>query len=308
VETLFLILFILSIIGTITFFAVDIYQQEENGPGVKWGKTIAHLIPFGLAMVFFFTLYSSVYTVNAGTEGVVTRNGAVNRVVAPGLHFKYPLVESVSPVTTQTLVVKPDEDASSHDLQVVHTQVTLAYHFDPAYVGYIYTQLADSSDNAVERKVVIPAILEAIKASTAKFDAQELISNRTTVRDNIEALVKDRLAPYHVVAETTSITDFHFSKDYEDAIEQKVTAAQNAEKAQNVLNQVKIEAQQKIAAAEGEAQALKAQKEQITPELLALRTIEMMANKWDGALPQNYYGGTAPLPMMEVFKAQKGTK
>lgn len=268
----------------------------------KGSFTISPALPWLITAGPLMVLWMSFVTVGAGTMGIVTRNGAVVDTLPPGAHFITPVVENVYPLTTQTLVVRPDEDAASHDLQMVHTQVTLAYHFDPQYISWIWQHLVDNSENAVENKVVIPSILEAIKASTSQYDAQDLISQRPAVRDRIEAFVKARLEPYHIIAENVSITDFHFSKDYESAIEAKVTAQQNAEKASNDLTRIKVEAEQKVAAAEGEAQALRAQKEQITPELLQLRTIEMMAAKWDGKLPENYYGGTAPLPMMEVFK------
>lgn len=263
---------------------------------------VSPLIPWVIASVPFLLIWLAFTQVNAGSVGVVTRNGKVVDTLSPGPHLLIPMIEQSHEMTTQTLVVRPSEDAASHDLQMVHTEVTLAYHFDPEFMGYIYSHLTDASDNSVEHKVVIPAILEAIKARTAQYDAQQLIAERAAVRDGIEVFVKARLAAYHVIPETVSITDFHFSPDYEKAIESKVTAQQNAEKAQNDLIRIKVEAEQQIAQAKGEAEALRAQKEQITPELLQLRTVEMMMKKWDGVLPQNYYGGTAPLPVMEVLR------
>lgn len=259
-------------------------------------------VPYYLGSLVFFLLFLSFTTIDTGHIGVVTRFGQVVRTIEPGAHLITPFIERADEVSIKTLVVKPNEGGSSNDLQLVTTQVTLAYHFDPKYIGYIYSNLIDSSDNAVENKVVLPAIIEAVKATTAQYTAQQLITERPKVRDGIEAFVKSRIAEYHIVAETVSITDFAFSKEFNEAIESKVTAQQRAEQASNDLARIKIEADQKVAAAQGEAAALRAQKEQVTPELLQLRTIEMMAKKWDGKLPENYYGGTAPLPMMEVFK------
>jgi prohibitin 2 len=185
-------------------------------------------------------------------------------------------------VPTQTRIVKPNEDAASLDLQVVHTEVTLAYHVDPAYATFVLVNL----NNDAEERVIKPAILEAIKATTAKYDVQDLISKRPLVRDGIEDFVKTRIAPYHIIAETTSITDFSFSRQFEDAIEAKVTAQQKAEQAQNDLQRITIEAKQQVAKAQGEADALRAQREQITPELLQLRTIELFRSNWKGELPQ----------------------
>lgn len=290
----FFVLFMLACVGTVLHVALNsIHSKTLN---------LMKAVPGAIVAFFLLGLFLSWSTVDAGSVGVVKHNGNAVRVLGPGGHFVIPFIESVSPVSVQTLAWKVSEDAASSDLQVVHAEVTVTYHFDPAYAIFIYSTLIDASPNAVENKTLNPAILEAIKSNTAKFTANDLVAKRPLVRDGIEEFIKQRLEQYHIVAETTSITDFRFSKDYEESIEAKVTAIQKSEQAQNDLTRIKIEAEQKVAAAQGEAAALKAQKEQITPELLQLRTIEMMSEKWDGKLPDNYYGGSAPLPMMEVFK------
>ena len=107
-------------------------------------------------------------------------------------------------------------------------RVTLGYYVDPNYVGYVYSQLNDDA----QVRAITPAILEAIKAVTARYDAEELIANRAAVRDGIEDFVKQRLVPHHIIVDSVSITDFNFSAEYNQAIESKVTAAQNALKAE----------------------------------------------------------------------------
>jgi prohibitin 2 len=167
---------------------------------------------------------------------------------------------------------------------------------------------AKLNDHAVDR-VVIPAIQETIQAQTAQYDAEQLIAQRATVRNGIEQYVRDRLAAHHIDVDALSITDFNFSEEYNRAIEAKVTAQQNALKAENDLTRIKIEAEQKVAQAE--AKALEVQKQQITPELMQLRTIEMMQQHWDGHLPEVYMGGGqggGALPMMDVLKAAGRTK
>lgn len=297
-ETILFILFLAFLIGAIAYPVARFSLSPYDKKVFAWKPAVA-LLALAMLVLCAFVGYSPV---DAGNVGIVTRMGAVVGTLPPGPHFVTPFVSRVDPVTTKTLTVSPDEDASSLDLQQVHTRVTLAYHFDAAHMTEIYSNLIDGSSNAVENKVVIPAILEAIKASTAKYTVQELIEKRAQVRDAIEDLVKARIAPYFIVAETTSITDFRFSQEFEKSIEQKQVAQQSAEKAENDLKRIKIEADQKVAAAQGEASALKAQKEQITPELLQLRMIEMLDKKWDGQLPQNYYGGNAPLPIVEALK------
>jgi len=118
--------------------------------------------------------------------------------------------------------------------------------------------------------------------------------------------------------ETTSITNFDFSAQFNQAIEAKVTAEQNALTEKNRLAMIEYQAQQKVAEANGtatatilnaqasaqsillkatsDAEALRLQKEQVTPELIQLR----MAEKWNGALPQYMFGDSMPLLQLPV--------
>jgi regulator of protease activity HflC (stomatin/prohibitin superfamily) len=297
---LFFLIFVFSLIGGL---ALSIKVTEEHGDhSIKF--RLLRGVPLFLLSTIFLLLSMSFTKIDAGNVGVVKRFGDPIRQLNPGPHFVRPVADSVTLVTVQTRIVKPSENAVSVDIQLVHVEVTLAYHTDPLYATQVLVKLNDDA----ETRVITPAILEAIKAITAQYDVKELVAQRQQVRDKIEDIVKARIAPDHIIADSVSITDFSFSQQYEESIEAKVVAEQNAEKADNDLKRIKIQAQQQIAQAEGEAAALKAQKEQITPELLQLRTIEMMKEKWNGQLPENYYGGTAPLPFMDVLAGRQKQK
>jgi hypothetical protein len=70
---------------------------------------------------------------------------------------------------------------------------------------------------------------------------------------------------------------------------------------------VKFEAEQKVARAQAEAQALKLQNEQIAPQLIQLRQIEMMRETWDRQFPNVMLGGSGLLPFKDVSTfAQEG--
>ena len=128
-----------------------------------------------------------------------------------------------------------------------------------------------------------PAIQEAIKASTAKYTAEELITKRPLVKDSIDTSLKEKLSPYGIIAETAYITDFKFSVQFSTAIESKVTAVQLAQKAENDLRRIEIEAQQRVAQAEGEAKAISIQSQALNqnPQYINLQAVL----KWDGILP-----------------------
>lgn len=144
-----------------------------------------------------------------------------------------------------------------------------------------------------------------VKAITARYNAVELITQREKVRDEIKGLLKSRLLNYNIVVDDFSIVNFKFSKQFEQAIEAKQTAEQFALKAQRDLERIKIEADQKMASAKAEAESLRLQKENVTPQLLKLRQIEASIKaieKWDGHLPKISSGA---IPFIDMKSLEK---
>ena len=187
-------------------------------------------------------------------------------------------------------------EAASRDLQTVHTAITLNYRINPALTATLYRDVGPG----FEQKVIDPAVQETFKAITAKYTAEELITRREEVRSNIRALLTEKInarAENALALDEVSITNFRFSDQFRQAIESKQEAEQLALKAQRDLERIQIEAKQRIATAEAEAASLRAQKQEITPDLLKLREIEVQSkaiDKWNGVLPQTMAGGALP--------------
>lgn len=266
------------------------YKDEIIRIGGKMKFVIGLLIVFVVLML----LFGPVYTVDAGERAVLITWGAAGTdSIGPGLHFKMPFVQSVAKFTVQTQKYSADASAASKDLQTVHTSIAVIYHLNPSSVPKIYTDLGYEYGD----RIIQPTTQEVVKASTAKFSADQLITNRSVVADQIENMLKDRLAPYGIVVESTAITNFNFSQSFEDAIEAKVTAVQQKQKAEMDLQRIRVEAEQKVTTAKAEAEALRSQREVVTSELIELRRIEVQkaaVDKWDGHMPQ-VTGGATPL-------------
>lgn len=250
-------------------------------------------------------LSTSVGIVGAGQRGVMLRFGAVTgKVLNEGLYFKLPFVESVAIMSTQIQKYTTSSTASSKDLQVVTTEVTLNYQLNPKEVGQIYRNMRQD----YESRVIQPFVQEAVKSVAANFDAEQLITQRPKVKADLQALLAQRLAPLGIDVIELSITDFRFTQVFQDSIEAKVKAVQQALEAENALKRVEFEAQQAIVKANAEAKGLELQKAQITSQLLELRHIEVQraaVEKWNGIMPSVVTSG-APVPMLNVFRPTKG--
>ena len=257
-------------------------------------KIIAAIATF---IVIIIVMAESVVIVQAGHRGVVLYLGAVeNRVLGEGVHFITPFAEQVIQLEVRTLKYQAEASAASNDLQEVQTVIALNYHIDPRDANVIYQQLgADYSD-----RIIAPTIQESVKASVAKFNAEELITKRETAKGVIANAIRNTLSNRNIVVETVFITDFKFSQSFAAQIEAKVVAFQKYLTEQNNLRSIQVIANQtvvqaeaqaraNIAKANGESQAIKIINEQLrqNPQYLQWQSI----NRWNGQLPYSLGNG-----------------
>jgi prohibitin 2 len=259
-------------------------------------------------VVIIVVMFESVVVVEAGHRGVVLYVGAVeNRVLGEGIHFIIPFAEQVVPLEVRTLKYVANAAAASNDLQEVQTTIALNYHLSPSLVNIIYQQLApDYAD-----RIIAPTIQESVKASVAKFNAEELITKRATAKAVIADSIAKTLSARNIIVETVFITDFSFSPAFADQIESKVVAYQKYLTEQNnllavrvIANQTVVQAQaaarSNVAKANGESQAIKIISSQLkqSPEYLQWLAI----NRWNGQMPFALGSGTLPF-----FQLPRGT-
>jgi regulator of protease activity HflC (stomatin/prohibitin superfamily) len=242
--------------------------------------------------------------VGAGERGVVLTFGAVQKtVLGEGLHIRIPFVQDIEKIDVRVQKSQVDAESVSKDLQDTNSVIAVNYHVTPNMAGWIYQNLGMQ----FRERVIDPAVQEVVKAVTARYTAVELITQREKVRSEIKDFLKQRLNGYNIAIDDFSIINFKFSQQFTQAIESKQTAEQFALKAQRDLERIKIEAEQKVAQATAEAEALRLQKANITPELVKLRQIEASMKaieKWDGHLPQ-VTSGSVPFIDVKSFDEQK---
>lgn len=262
-------------------------EEKETELGAS-GKLLAVGIILGLLMIPLF-LIGGWRVVGTGEVGIRTRMGVVTgTVLDPGFYFKTPLIAGVRKIDVRTQKVEADASAASSDLQTVTSKIALNFRIEKTKAVELYSQVGYSYDSTV----VSPALQEAVKATTAKYTASDLISKRQQVSDEIQINLAERVGKYGIVIEDINILDFDFSQSFNEAIEAKVTAEQNAIAAKNKLEQIKYESEQAVAAAKGKAEAQRIEGEALksNTEIIELRAIE----KWNGVLPQYMTGAQTP--------------
>lgn len=216
---------------------------------ISFGSVLMVLV----GVVILFSLLASVYIVNAGTNGVLVVLGQPKEILKPGVHLIPPFISNVYPMSTQTMKYEVDAAAASSDLQNVHSKIAVNYKLadNDNLQLYIFQQFM----GAHEERIIAPLTQETVKATTAKYTANDLIQKRDSVKVGISDALKAKLLAYGIEVQEVSITNFDFSADFNNAIEQKVVVEQNMQKSQLELEQKKIEVQKLVAEQNATAQA-----------------------------------------------------
>jgi len=268
-------------------------KYQSSSPNVNLGGAKIILAAILVLIIIGVVASASVKIVDAGNRGILTHWNAVDLTSAPldeGIHFVIPFQDDVVQMEVRTLKYDTSTRSASQDLQTVQTTVTVNYHPDTEKVHFLYKEIGLSYEN----RVIQPAIDETVKQVSANYNAEELITKRPLVKADIENAIRERLDQFYIETEVISITDFEFSPLFAKAIESKVEAEQKAQKAENDLIRIEVEARQleaqavglaaaNVAEAQGEAEAISIINNALSNNPFYIEWLKTQA--WDGKLP-----------------------
>lgn len=279
-----------------------------------------------VALAVFLLIGGSPFvSVQRGNIGVKVRFGqVVGKHLNPGLRFKVPIFERIDQVDVRQRNATEHSEAASKDLQKINTDVKVLYALNKSLMPIAYDRIGRPED--IENVLIEPAIKECFKAVTAEYTAEQLVTKRGEVSQKIEKVLTtfiERSCEHENLAglirvDNVSIQEFKFSNEFDNSIEAKMVAEQEALRAQEQKNRLVTEAEaakeqarlQSEAEAirienEAKAQAFRIESESIAraeaikreaealkgnPSLIELRKIE----QWNGQLPRFNGGGVMP--------------
>lgn len=286
-------------------------------------ENINFLYPVIIILVIVLAT-SAFVIVEAGHVGVVVTLGAVQPKPLPeGFHLKKPFMDKIEQTDIRLTKAVSKSVAASKDLQTVETQVSVQYSITGAVAPRTYQRIG--TRDVVAATVIGPAIQESVKAVTAQFTAEQLVTRRAEVKQQIQTAIEsfirvtleDKDVPTALTIANVAITDFEFSDEFNKAIELKVRAEQEALQAVNEktrrVTQAEAGYQERKLSADGEAYeieaASKAKADAIAREAKALKNnpqlIQLrLAEKWDGTLPR--FTGGESIPLINIDSVMKG--
>lgn len=258
------------------------YETQQMKRYIRWGA-------LGVGVfIALILLIGSFTTVQPGEKALIIRFGTIRNVLEPGISMKAPLIDKVVKLDVQTQKLETEATAASKDLQNTTARIAVNYQLEPGNEKLLYSTIGLNYENTI----LSPAVQESVKAATAKYTAEELITKREAVREEIKKNLKDRLTDRYIIVSDVNIINFAFSESFNEAIEAKVTAEQQALASKNKLEQTKYEADQRVVQAKAEAEAIRIQSDALK-ENRGLVDLEAV-KKWNGVLPTYMSGSAVP--------------
>jgi regulator of protease activity HflC (stomatin/prohibitin superfamily) len=255
-------------------------ENEENKKHID--ANIKLVIIGVIVIIGLFTLFSTAYTISAGEKGILlTFDNPSSELVGTGLHFKIPFIQNIVVMDIKTMKSEVEIYAGSNDLQTVYGNIAVNYRLKESYVYPMYNEVGVSYVTTI----LEPAVLETSKQAISMYNAEEILTKRPEISEKMKMLLSQKMESRGIIIDDVLITNFDFSEAFNIAIENKVTAEQNALAAQNKLKQT-----------EYEVEAMKLQNQQLNSEYLKYKELELQSkalDKWNGVLPQ-VTGGAVP--------------
>lgn len=271
----------------------------------KTGKIIAIVASIVAVIIILISTFA---IVPAGSTGVVVTLGKVSeKIYSEGFHLKIPFVQEIVVVSNKIQVYEADASAVSKDLQTVNSKIAVNFRVRSDTSASIYKNIGAD----YQQVILMPAVQESMKAVSAKYTAEQLITERNQVGSEIKTQLESKVADYGIQIEKFNIVNFDFSVEFNSAIEAKQVAEQNLLKTKTEQEEQLVianaEAKKKTIAATADAEAIKTRadaqaaankllSESLSDKLINYQTIE----KWDGILPK-VASSANPLISMDIL-------
>ena len=286
------------------------YDKEMDE--FKWGHMVGSFVVLIVAVILAFSM---IKTVPTGYTGILTTFGKVEpNTVSAGVHVIAPWQKIVK-LDNRTQKVSVETDTFSKDIQQVKVSLAVNFCIDQATAQELYKTVGVNYYDSV----VLPRILENVKAVVAEYSAENLVAKRGELSDEILTRLTDDAAAYGINIISISVEDIDFTDEFTDAVERKQVATQNklaaeTEQAQKTMEEqaaadravisakakteqdviaanaelevTKIQAEAALYAGEKEAEMNKRIAESLTPNLVKYYYIK----QWEGVLPKTVLG------------------
>jgi prohibitin 2 len=276
-------------------------------------------IAVGLASFALLIVVSSSWvTIGQGHVGIVfnkARGGVLPTQLSQGWHFKIPLVERITeyPVSLRTYsnIGQGEGTDSTNGLvtlptmggQHIDQQMSVTYHVAPDKAFNVFNQFKGENIEFIEETFLRRQIQSVATSVTGKYDLMDILGpKKAEIQNKIQTELKTQVESYGFIIDQVNLGYAKPPAAIEEALQNNMKAEQEADQAKYALQKAEMDAKSKIAEAEGTAKSNALVRQQLSPEFLKFKALEVQlkyADKWNGALPTQMVPGSA-VPFINV--------
>jgi prohibitin 2 len=266
------ILNIIALLGFVIFIAgaaLAVLSASQGRPA-RGGVLLAVV---GLVAGVLFSVIGQGVIIVEPTQVAVVVNSLSGEVEEPksgGLHIVVPVVQRVAvyyPITQQEYTMsataaegaRGSDDAvvaRTNDGQTITIDITILFRIPAETVGELYLNWNENYADGFVRPTTRSIAREIVSA----YSAEQIYGDaRSQLGNDIQAALAERFATENLELTDLLVRDITFSPEFTDAIEQKVVAEQNLERARTEAQRVEAEAagraRAQVAEAQGDAES-----------------------------------------------------
>ena len=269
----------------------DFFPRGEKRIGsISWSSSLSRLLLLNLSVLLSFvnartdpelfhyfhsSFLTTTLTVDGGERAVMFDRfrGVLKETSAEGTHFMVPIIQSPTIYDVRTRPKSLSSVTGTKDLQQVNLTLRVLCRPNVEQLSTIHLNLGPDYDDRV-----LPSIgNEVMKATVAQYNADELLTRRQEVTEQIAKSLRKRADDFGILLEDVALTHLSFSHEYSRAIEAKQVAQQDAERAKFEVMKSEQEREAAVIRAEGESESAKLISQATRsagPALIELRRIE----------------------------------
>lgn len=243
-------------------------EQQYQQPDINM-KKIRPFIILGVIIILFFIFASKTFVILEPTE-----RGVVFRQYTTGLDVEDVKEEGLNIIAPWNKIIifeiaehqiEETMDVLSQDGLSINIDVSLRFRPKPEKIGYLYKAFK----RGYETNLVRPELRSAVRGIIGQYTPEELYATkRQEIESQIEEKTREILDRNHVELKALLFRSIKLPAAIQKSIEDKLTADQEAQKYNYIIEREKKEAERRRIDAEGKATANRILSASLTDKIL----------------------------------------
>ncbi len=273
---------IVTAIATLTAWIIALNNKKIASKNHQLIRSLSMMVGIFTALLLVYqVIFRFLVIIPAGTVGVVETFGKVSeRMLNSGINWVSPFSKVVEYSTRLKDIKETIATTSSEGLNL-NLDVSLQYRLAPEKAVNVYSNIGLN-----EEEILISRFRSIVRQITATYEAKSIYGDkRQEIAQKLHEELSKQLTPIGFIVEESLLRKVDLPEKIQASIQQKISAAQESERQQFIiqkqrqelefeLEKAQKEADRKKIEARGIAEAQKLISQGLTDQILELKAIE----------------------------------